>query len=264
MSKKLGVFLLSYKRPDFIQEAISSILEQNYSDFDLIISENTPDDSVVIHLQMYLTDPRVHLVKRSPSLQSLEHFNKILSEANKYAFIMLFHDDDILMPNALIKMMQIIESNPSATAVACNAFIIKNSDHTNTILSPGIRTNIEIKTQSELINRYIFKNLSHTAFPSYIYRTKFIEGIQLNFADGGKYSDTSFLIKLIKCGPFIWLSEPLMKYRQHSSNDSVDLKMTDILSLSVFFFKTSPQMIFKIIFYYCKHLAKKAHLKMKL
>lgn len=256
-TKTLGVFLLSYKRPDFVQESIKSILAQDFNDFDLIVSENTPDDSVIKQLKQYLSDQRLQLIKRTPSLPSLEHFNLILSETLKYEYVMLFHDDDILMPHALTKMLQALEKNQFATAAACNALIIKNSDHTDILLSPNIKTNIEIKTQSELINRYIIKKLSHTPFPAYLYRTKFLKNLQLNPADGGKYSDVSFLIKLIKHGPFIWLSEPLMKYRQHSSNDSVHINMDDILSLSLFFFKTSPKMFFKIVFYYLKQLVKK-------
>lgn len=257
MTKKLGVYLLSYKRPEFIHEAIQSILAQDYNNFELIISENTPDDTVVKQLDEYLKDSRVLLIKRSPSLASLEHFNTILAEADKYEYVMLFHDDDILMPQAFKKMMQTLENNITATAVACNALIIKNKEHTNTLLSPGLKKNTEIKTQSELINRYIFRSLGSTPFPSYIYRTRLLKDLQLNYADGGKYSDTTFLIKLIKRGSFIWLSEPLLKYRQHSSNDSVQLDMNNILSLCLFFFKTSPKMIFKILFYYFKQSLKK-------
>lgn len=257
MTKKLGVYLLSYKRPEFIHEAIQSILAQDYNNFELIISENTPDDTVVKQLDEYLKDSRVQLIKRSPSLASLEHFNTILAEADKYEYVMLFHDDDILMPQAFKKMMQTLENNITATAVACNALIIKNKEHTNTLLSPGLKKNTEIKTQSELINRYILRSLSHTPFPSYIYRTNYLQNLKLDPTDGGKYSDVSFLIKLIKNGSFIWIAEPLMKYRQHSSNDSAHLDINDILSLSLFFFKTSPNMIFKIIFYFSKQLAKK-------
>jgi len=225
MPKKLGVFLLSYKRPDYVQEAINSILTQDYDDFELIISENTSDDTVEKQLHEYLADSRVQLIRRTPSLASLELFNRILAEAGKYEYVMLFHDDDSLVPQALSKMMQTLESNAQAAAVACNASIIKNSEPTNNLLSPNIKTNIEIKDQPQLINRYIFKNLSH--------------------------------IKLIKNGPFLWLAEPLMKYRQHSSNDSINLNMRDIFSLSLYFFKTSPSMILKIIFYFSKQLIKK-------
>lgn len=257
MPKTIGIFLLSYNRPVFIQEAIHSILAQDYNDFELIISENTPDDSVVKCIHPYLTDPRVRLIKRTPSLTSLEHFNAILKECNKYNYVMLFHDDDILIPTALSKMMQKLESCPTLTAAAANALIIKNTEPTNRLLSPNITKDVKIRSQSELINRYILKSLGHPPFSAYIYRAKFLKNIELDTAHGGKYSDVSFLIKLIKNGPFIWIAEPLINYRQHSNNDSVQINMSDIFSLSLFFLKTSPKMVFKIGFYYFKQLGKK-------
>jgi glycosyltransferase involved in cell wall biosynthesis len=263
MQKKLVVYLLSYKRPEFIHEAIISILEQDYTNFELIISENSPDDSVIKQLSKYLSDNRVKILKRTPSQPSLEHFNTILAEALKYEYVMLFHDDDLLTPQALSKMMLALESHDSSVAVACNAKIIKNTDHTNFLLSPYIKSNLEIKSQSQLINRYIFKKLSHPAFPSYIYRSKYLIDLKLNPQDGGKYSDVSFLVKLIKKGSFFWIAEPLMKYRQHSSNDSVQIDLNAIFSLCLFFIKTSPKLLLNIIFYFSKQLAKKIIIELK-
>lgn len=257
MSKKLGVYLLSYNRPAFVQEAINSILAQDYNDFELIISENSPRSEVMNQLQKYLAEPRVKIIKRSPSLGSLAHFNTLFSEAANYEYAMLFHDDDVLLPSALTKMMSEIDNNPAFSAVSCNALLIKNAENTSTLFNPGLNGNIVIKSQAQLINRYIFKKLSHTPFPSYIYRTHFIRGTQLDPSNGGKYSDVSFLVNVVRHGPFIWLAEPLMRSRQHSTNDSVDLNMNDIFSLSLFFFKTCPFLICNILFYYAKHLAKK-------
>jgi len=257
MPKKLGVCLLSYNRPTFVQEAINSILAQDYDNFELIISENSTDDSVMTQLKKYLADPRVKIVKRSPSLPSLAHFNTLFSEVKNYEYAMLFHDDDVLLPTALTKMMSEIEKNPDFSAVGCNAFLTKNTENTNTLFNPNLNGNIIIKSQTQLINRYIFKKLSHTPFPSYIYRTNLIGTTELNPANGGKYSDVSFLVNVIRHGPFVWLSEPLMRYRQHSSNDSIDLNLADIFSISRFFFKTCPHLILNILFYYAKHVGKK-------
>ncbi len=257
MPKKLGVYLLSYNRPGFVQEAIDSILAQDYNDFELIISENSPDNTVLIQLEKYSKDPRVKIVKRNPSLPSLVHFSTLFSEAKKYEFAMLFHDDDVLLPSALTKMMSEIEKNETLAAVSCNALLTKNAENTNMFFNPNLKKNIIIKSQAQLINRYIFKKLSHTPFPSYIYRTRLISGMKLNPANGGKYSDVSFLVSVVNRGPFSWLAEPLMRSRQHSANDSVDLNMADISSLSRFFLKTCPYLIFNILFYYAKHLAKK-------
>lgn len=261
--KKLGVYLLSYKRPQFIHEAIQSILAQTYVDFDLLISENSPDDQVWNEIQVYANDSRVQLIKRTPSLPSLQHFNTLLNECQRYEYVMLFHDDDTLKPEALKKMMLEIEKYPQASAISCNAFITNNLQQTENYFNPYLTKKAVIASSKVLINRYIFKRLSHTPFPSYIYRTEYLKQLSLSPQDGGKYSDTALLIKIVKQGQFIWLAEPLMYYRQHSSNDSVHLNLKDIFSLGLFFLKSAPSMIFQIIFFIIKQIGKKIQLDLK-
>lgn len=255
MQKKLGVFLLSYKRPEYIGASVSSILNQQNVEFDFIISENSPDNSVTDILPAIISNS-VKVIKRNPSLSSLNHFNTLLKECQSYEYAMLFHDDDILKPNTLSKMLTAIESNQELSSVSCNAHIIEGSNFTQKILSPNIQNNLLLNGPSLLILRYIFRSLSHTPFPSYIYRTSFLKDLSLNELDGGKYSDVSFLVKLIKRGPFLWLAEPLMDYRRHSSNDSAKTDLKDIRKLSFYFLKTSPLLFMPIFYYYFKQVLK--------
>lgn len=264
MQKKLVVYLLSYKRIDLIEETIKSILTQDDISFDLIISENSPDNTVYEKIYPYcLKHSFVKIIKRRPSLSSVEHFKAIMTECQNYEYAMLFHDDDTLNKKALSTMLSSIEKHPEASAVACNAFIIDDKTYSTQLLSPNIKKTLYITTASQLILRYLFRFLSHPPFPSYIYRTQFIKDLSLSTEDGGKYSDTSFLVKLVKRGPFIWLHEPLVNYRRHLQNDSAEINMNDIFKISVFFFKTSPHLIVLIIFYYLKQVLKKQLLEFK-
>lgn len=255
MQKKFGVFLLSYKRPEYIGAAVSSILNQKNVEFDFIISENSPDNSVSEILPSLINNS-VKIIKRSPSLSSLNHFNTILKECQSYEYAMLFHDDDILKPDALSKMLSALESNKNLSSVSCNAHIIEGNNFTQKILSPNIQNNLFLNGPTLLILRYIFRSLSHTPFPSYIYRTSYLKDLSLNEIDGGKYSDVSFLVKLIQRGPFLWISEPLMDYRRHSLNDSAKTDLNDIRKLSFYFLKTSPLLFVPIFYYYLKQVIK--------
>jgi glycosyltransferase involved in cell wall biosynthesis len=257
MIPKLGVYLLSYRRPAYIQEALNSLLLQDYSSLEIIISENSPDNSVTAILAEFTKNPKVKLIKRNPSLTSLAHFNTIISECTRYQYAMFFHDDDLLLANAISQMMKKIEADSNATAVACNAFIIKNTEKTKLVLSPGIKSDLIIKNQWQLILRSIFRKFGTAPFPSYIYRTEFLNQLNLDLNDGGKYSDTSFLVKLVARGPLLWLAQPLMFYRQHSQNDSADLNLKDIQKLCWFFIRTSPTTLPAVTYYFLKQTFKK-------
>jgi len=179
MKKKLVVYLLSYKRPEYICEAIDSILNQSYEDFDLIISENSPDDVVYHQIQKYNNAPRVQIIKRNPSLTSLDHFNLILKECQTYEYAMLFHDDDVLMPEALLEMMTEIEQNKKLSAVGCNAYILTSDLKTTDLFNKNLIKNIS--KHFDLINAYTIKKNGHPPFPSYIYRTQYLSKYQLYF-----------------------------------------------------------------------------------
>lgn len=257
MQKKLVIYLLSYNRPEYIGEALDSILSQDYKDFDLIISENSTNDKVKRLLETHPDYKNIKTIKRIPSLPSLQHFNTVLKEVQSYEYAMLFHDDDILMPDAITQMMRQFDLNPSCIAVACNATVIKTTVKTDSLLSPYIKDNLIISSQNQLIKRYVFKRLSHTAFPSYIYKTSVIGESQLDPKDGGRHSDVSFLVKLVKKGSFFWLAKPYMYTRLHSENDSAVVDLNHIAKLSLFFLKTSPHLAIHVAFYFAKKVAKK-------
>lgn len=257
INKKLAIYILSYNRPEYIIGAIDSIISQNYASYEIIVSENSPNDSVLKLLQNKPEYQNLTIIKRTPSLPSLEHFNTILMEAKKYEYVMLFHDDDILMPNAISKMMHTLEATIELAAVGCNAYVIKDTVHTKKVFAPQITQNISITSQSQLIKRYLFRHLSHVPFPSYIYRTSKLKNCFLDPKDGGKHSDTSYLIKLVKAGSITWLAEPLMKYRMHASNDSAVVSIKDVYSICKFYVKTSPELTIYASIYFFKSVSKR-------
>lgn len=254
MNTKLGVFVLSHRRPELVKSAVDSILSQDYPDYHLIISENSPDDSVCSAIQAYSGDKRVRIVKRQPNLQALEHFNQVLSEAQQYEYAMLFHDDDIMLPGCLSALVKAMNNNPNLSAVSGNAFFIDHAVLSNRLYNPFLRKNRILNSHRQLIMSYLVRSVP---FPAYLYRTKHIKNLILDKTIAGKYSDSAFLVGCIKKAPFLWLSQPLIGYRLHSTNDSVDLDLKYIRKLCFFYIKEAPEFFIFICLYYLKLLVKK-------
>lgn len=257
MQKKLIIYILSYKRPNYIVEAIDSILAQDYDSFDVAVSENSPDDSMVKFLQSQPRYKNLNIIKRSPSFPSLPHINHLLSESKKYEYAMLFHDDDALLPQAVSKMMKAITANPNLAAVASNALVIRDTTLTDNLFIPNLNKDLLIKNQAQMIKRYLFRSLCHAPFPSYIYRTSKLGHNILDSNDGGKHSDTSFLVKLLKNGNILWLAEPLIKYRYHATNDSAIVNLKEVFSLCWFYAKTCPELTLFAVMYFAKSTLKR-------
>ncbi|OFZ29751.1 MAG: hypothetical protein A2622_11065 [Bdellovibrionales bacterium RIFCSPHIGHO2_01_FULL_40_29] len=229
----LAVFILSYNRAEYLKAAIESILQQSYPHFKIIISDNSTTDDVQNSLSEFATNSRVSVIRRSPSLNNIDHFNCVLSEAQKYPHFMMFHDDDLMLNGCIEKMMAVIKSHDGISAVGCNAFI-KTQIDSSKIFNPNLTENLMISTPKQLIQHYLNPNLSHIPFPFYIYNSKATQLLIMDKTQGGKHCDLSFLCQVVEKSPLFWLAEPLALYRRHSHNDSGSINMKDIFSLAKF------------------------------
>ncbi len=216
--KKVQVFLLTYNRPKYFLVALNSILHQDFEDFHIIISDNSTNDETE-KIVKTISNPKLTYLRRNPSIHPIKHFQTVLSEVQSEYF-MIFHDDDIMEPNCLTLLSKHLDVNTDAAAVGGNASIFWN----NGSVAVGrfikkTKENITISSPDELAIKYLkFSDIA--PFPSYMYRKHLIAGIYLNPEEGGKYCDVSFLMKILKKGKIIWITDRIMRYRKHTDQDS--------------------------------------------
>ncbi len=232
----IQIFVLTYNRPEYLTQTLDSILNQDFIDYSTIVSDNSSDDRTENVLQSFPKKKNFEYIRRRPSLAPLAHFNAILSEV-KSDYFMIFHDDDIMEPDCLEQLYRIIKVNPDIVAVGGNASIFWNERKMSTgkfINKKGSST--LISTPDEIANSYLtFSSIA--PFPSYLYRTRLVGNTRLNFEEGGKHADVSFLIKLLENGSILWTHRCVMKYRKHSNQDSQGTDLKDMRELIRFICK---------------------------
>lgn len=217
--KNVQVFIMTYNRPDRVTFAIDSVLSQSFSDFDLIVSDNSTNDLTKELINKKYLKPNFKYIKRNPSVGGIEHLNLILSEVNSNYF-MIFHDDDVMHPNMLERLYNKMGMENSCIAVAGNAYIVhlcKKKRENRLFLK--MKEDLLIHTADEMCIRYLTNN-KILPFPSYLYRRDLLENVRFDRKEGGKYCDSTFIIKLLKYGPICFVSEPLMDYCEHDGQDS--------------------------------------------
>lgn len=212
----LSVFILCHNRPDDAQKAIASVLAQTDRDFELIVSDNSSTDDVQTMLKRNF--PTVHCVRRAPMLPALEHFNRCIEEVQTTHFC-LFHDDDLMHPDYVAQVKRVAQAHPEAVAIGCNATIETMGITEATPSFRALNPIQMLRHPAELAQRYFARYQSGIApFPGYTYHRERIGGVRFD-PQGGKYSDVSWLLNLAQLGPLVWLNQPLMTYRIHTSND---------------------------------------------
>lgn len=216
MSKnpKIQVFILTYNRPQFIMQAVESALQQDYDDYEVIVSDNSTN--VETHkIFLKFTDPRLKYIKRTPSVPVIDHFNNVLKEV-KSDFFMLFHDDDEMLQNHISVLYEKLQINRNCVAAGSNA-IIRGKIFRRSFIDIH-QDDFLLKNKDDVAKLYLQN--CYIPFASYMYRKVVAEKIRLDLASAGKNSDVSFFMNISNLGNLLVTPMPLMITFFHPGQDS--------------------------------------------
>jgi glycosyltransferase involved in cell wall biosynthesis len=91
----ISVGIPVYNGEKYLATAIQSVLDQSYSNLEIIISDNcSTDNSVAIVMEFQKKDSRVKLIKNAANIGFIKNFNSLPLQATGEYFI-FFADDDI-------------------------------------------------------------------------------------------------------------------------------------------------------------------------
>lgn len=117
MPPRFSIAIPTYNRRDtFLPQAVACVLQQSFSNFELIVSDNASIDDTEQYVKS-LTDPRIRYVRRPQTLTAAENFALALSEA-KGEFVVVHQDDDLLHRDFLLRADIALAAHPQAPLYA--------------------------------------------------------------------------------------------------------------------------------------------------
>lgn len=115
---KVSVLIPAYNRGEYVAEAIQSVLDQTYTDFEVVVVDDGSIDNTAEVVKQF-SDRRVHLVCQE---------NRGVSGAFNTAFrhslgsyIAMLGSDDVWLPNLLERQVPILDTNPGIGLVYARA-----------------------------------------------------------------------------------------------------------------------------------------------
>ena len=136
----VSVLMPAYNAAEHIREAIDSILEQTFTDFEFLIINDGSTDNAVDIISEY-DDPRIKLVHNDGNKGLIYSLNYGL-EIAQGKYIARMDADDIAMDTRLEKQVRFLEDNPD-TSILGTAFIFMGTPHE--IHHPNYNEEIRIK-----------------------------------------------------------------------------------------------------------------------
>lgn len=99
---KITIAIPTFKRAELLKDAIRSALNQDdFDNYDVIVVDNNPDrDDETEKLLRSYDDPRLSYYKNSKNLGMVDNWNRLYVLA-KGDWVVMLHDDDLLLPNFL-------------------------------------------------------------------------------------------------------------------------------------------------------------------
>ena len=114
---KITVLMSVYNNESFINEAIDSILNQTFSDFQFLIIDDGSTDNSVALIKQY-DDSRINLVEKDNNTGLIDCLNLGMSLA-KGQYIARMDSDDISTSDRFQKQLDILENNPEIDICGC-------------------------------------------------------------------------------------------------------------------------------------------------
>ena len=128
----VSVVMPSYNHEAFVAEAIGSLIDQSFEEWELVVTDDgSPDDTVEVIGSF--DDPRIRLHAFDRNRGACSAMNDAISRA-RGRYVAVLNSDDAFAPHKLATQVEYLERHPDRAAVFATAeFIDENSE----LLAPG-------------------------------------------------------------------------------------------------------------------------------
>ena len=225
---KISIITTTYKHSDFIAHTIESVLAQTYTDRELLIWDDSPDDAtrdIIIWYTSRYPD-KIKARHHTPNKWIVDNMNFLISQSSHDSeYLSLLEWDDMYTPDNLQEKIHIFERYPEVGLVYSDmSFIDKNN---NTTLYSFYKKKDWLFMNNNIQDEYWFLRnpASIMSYSSSMIKKEIV-------FDGSIYirslriwkeysvSDREFYIKILTKYKSFFIDKPLVRYRTHASNIS--------------------------------------------
>jgi glycosyltransferase involved in cell wall biosynthesis len=214
---KVSVLIPTYNYARYLPEAIESVLEQDFQDFELLIGDDcSTDNSAEVIARYAAKDERIRFKIHSANLGMVQNWNWCLSQARGEFIKFIFGDDKLFSPTAIGKMVALMESNPAISLVSTASSVIDARSaaiETRNNFQPGIRDGKKVVVQC------LERPANLVGEPTLVMfrKQQAARGFDTRYR---QLADLEMWFHLLEKGKFGYLGEPLCAFRRHESQQT--------------------------------------------
>ena len=230
LSPAVSIITPAYKRVDYLGEAIESVLNQTFSDFELIVCDDSAESNIAALCRSY-GDHRI-IYRANEQRLGIAMNNYSGFQAARSDLLTKLDDDDRWTPHFLEKLLPVMLSNPGICLAFSDHWLI-DSEGKHLIEATDEQTT---KFGRHLLNYGLVKQpqflISHKSIPlasSAVFRKSAIDWSTYSDKVGGAY-DLFLSSCLVSSGMNVfYVPERLTEYRIHSGSGTSNRRLQNSL-----------------------------------
>ena len=199
-----------YNGAKYLGEAIESILNQTFTDFEFIIIDDCSNDNSLEIIREY-SDKRIRVIKNRDNIGLSKTLNLGL-ELAKGKYLARMDQDDISIKNRLEREVDILDQSPDCGLVSTNCYLINDNGEVSDrpILSKSL--------SGGQVEWYLFWE-NPIIHPSVMFPTQHIRSLN-GYPEIYKFyvEDYVLWLRLLKTKSIVVLREPLLYLKKHDLN----------------------------------------------
>ncbi len=215
---RLSVCLPTYNGEAYVAEAVRSVLEQSYAEFELVVVDDGSSDRTLDILQTF-SDPRLRIYQ-NPQRRGIPGNWNVAVGLARGEYVCVFHQDDVMLAGNLVRKMALFDADPSLSLVHSRAEAVVEAGAPERVAEWREKAETDFVEDGEAYFRKLLLYGDCICAPTVIVRRE-----QLAAAGGfnetlGYACDYEMWMKLCLEGRVGFLHDSLVRYRWHADNAS--------------------------------------------
>ena len=213
----ISICLPVYNGGKHLAAALESILAQTFNDYELLIADDgSTDGSIELAESFAKRDGRIRFWKNSQRQGLFGNYNACIKEA-KGKYIKTFAQDDVLMPDALACMKEVLEKEPTVALVSSSRQILDDDGNVSELKQP-IKQNLQAPGK-EVICFHLISLNNWVGEPSTVMFRREHAGTGFDAAYY-HYGDIEYWFRILINGDFYYFERPLSCFRRHAASQT--------------------------------------------
>lgn len=219
---KVSIIVTTYKHQKFIEKTIESVLAQTYTNWELLIWDDSPDNNTWNIIQFYVNiyPNKIRAWHHDSNKWIVDNMNFLLSHVSPESeYISFLEGDDVYDANNINAKIKIFESQSNISIIYNNFSII---DKDNKVIRENWLWKTKTYFQNKAIDpKYLLQNTVYVSFSTLMIKNTFLKEIPNSLHKKNNIiSDWDLFFRISSKYRVYWLSDILTLYRVHDDNIS--------------------------------------------